>query len=187
MATRTPTSTTRTDTTRTNEASRQTILGQSVVGGLIAGAILAAAMMIYTAAAGMGAGAPWQLFASVLLGAPALQALTFGVFLVGFIVHFVLSALFGLIWGFAAAGVPKSIRDGLGSHGAAAGIFGLVLWVVNVQLIARGFYPWFLEMNQLVFALAHVLFFGLPLGLYLASRLQPMEGVPVRRGEATRV
>ncbi len=169
------------------EASRQTILGHSVVGGLIGGVVLALAAMIALTAAGLGPGAPWQMFASVVLGVAALEELTFGVFLVGLVAHFVLAAVFGLIWGLVATGVPSGIRDNLGAHAASAGIYGLAIYLVTFQFIARGFYPWFLEMNQVLWALMHVLFFGIPLGLYLAARIGYLEAEPARRevkGEA---
>ena len=171
----------KTHRTRETEASRQTILGHAVVGGLIGGVIFALAAMIATSAVGMGAGAAWQLFASVLLGVAALQELTLGVFLVGFVVHLALSAIFGLIWGLAASGVPKGVRDNMGAHAAAGAVYGFVIYLVTFQLIARGFYPWFLELNQVLWAVMHILFFGVPLGLYLAARLGYLESTPIRR------
>ncbi len=168
------------------EASRQTILGNAVVAGLIGGVVFAIAQMIGAVSAGMGIGYTWQLFASVLLGAAAFEQITAGVVLVGIGVHFVMAAVFGLIWGFVASGVPKGVRDNLGSHSAAAGIYGLLIWVVAFQLVARGFYPWFLEMNQLIQAITHILFFGVPLGLYLAARLQYKEAIPIEREAPSR-
>ncbi|MFW5878665.1 MAG: hypothetical protein ACOCVR_02500 [Myxococcota bacterium] len=169
------------------QASRQTILTHSVVGGLIGGVVLAIAAMIASLAQGMGAGAPWQFFASVVLGVPALQAMTTGVLVVGLVVHAVFSALFGLIWGLVVSGIPKGVRDNVGTHAAAASVYGLVIWIVTFQFLARGFYPWFLELNQVVYAVAHVLFYGLPLGLYVAARLGYIESVPEQRRAETRV
>ncbi len=167
--------------TKQDEASRQTILGHAVIGGIIGGVVLALAAMIALVAAGLGPGAPWQFFASVLLGVAALQEVTLGVFLVGFVTHFVLSAVFGLAWGFVASGVPQGIRDNMGAHTAAAGVYGFVIYLLTFQIIARGFYPWFLEMNQVLWAVMHVLFFGIPLGLYLAARVGYVEATPRRR------
>lgn len=167
------------------EASRQTILGHAVIGGIIGGVVLALASMIAMVAAGMSPGASWQLFASVLLGVAALQELTLGVFLAGLVVHLVLAALFGLIWGFVAAGVPRGVRDNMGAHAASAAVYGLVIWLVTFQVIARGFYPWFLELNQLLWAIMHVLFFGVPLGLYLSARIGFLESLPVQRKAET--
>ena len=169
-------------TDKEKQASRQTILGHAVVGGLIGGVVLVLAAMVATTAAAMGPGAPWQMFASVVLGVAALQELTFGVFLVGFLVHFVLAAIFGLIWGLVTSGVPTGIRDNMGTHAAAAGIYGLVIYLVTFQFIARGFYPWFLEMNQVLWAVMHVLFYGIPLGLYVAARLGYLESEPIAHG-----
>jgi len=161
---------------REREAFAGVVLREGLVGGLVAGAILAIASMIVAGALGLPISTPWSYFASILLGSDVLGApFGFGTFVVGFVVHFVLSALFGLIWGAVAKSVSRGIRDDFGAHAVAAMIYGLLLWLVNFQVIARVVYPWFVEMNQLAPILLHVVTFGLPLGLYLAARLRPIE------------
>jgi hypothetical protein len=161
---------------REREAFAGVVLREGLVGGLVAGALLALASMLVSAAFGDSMARPWALFASILLGQGAITApFTLGTFIVGFVVHFVLSALFGLIWGAIAKSVSRGIRDEWGAHGIAATIYGLLLWLVNFQVIARVVYPWFLGTNQLAQILLHALAFGLPLGLYLTARLRPLE------------
>ncbi|WP_373047687.1 hypothetical protein [Vulgatibacter sp.] len=168
---------------REREAFAGTVLREGLIGGLLAGAVFALAEMLVSAAMGGSIFGPWAMFASILLGSSALSAeFTLGIFIVGFVVHFVLSALFGLIWGATAKSVSRGIRDSWGAHAVAAMIYGLVIWLVNFQVIARVVYPWFLQTNALAQILLHALAFGLPLGLYLTARLRPIEGAAgVRR------
>lgn len=164
------------------EAFAGTVLREGLIGGLVAGAVFAVAEMLLAAAMGVSMLMPWAFSASILLGQEALTApFTLATFIIGFVVHFVLSALFGLIWGATAKSVSRGIRDSYGPHALAAMIYGLVVWLVNFQVIARIVYPWFLGTNALVQLLLHALAFGLPLGLYLCARLRPIEGRAARR------
>jgi hypothetical protein len=158
-----------------SEVSRR-LPAEGAVGGLIAGAVFAVASMVVVAAQGGPLLAPWRMFASVLLGEGALAGpMTLGIFVVGFIVHFALSAVFGAIWGVVAAAVSPGVRDSYGSHSAAGGIYGLVLYLVNFQILARLLFPQFLATGAVAQILLHILAFGVPLGLYLTSRLRPVE------------
>ncbi len=167
---------------REREAFAGTVLREGLMGGLVAGAIFALAQMLLATASGASVWTPWAWFASILLGRGILDA-PFGLstFVVGFVVHFVLSALFGLIWGATAKSVSRGIRDSWGAHAIAAMIYGLVVWLVNFQVIARVVYPWFLDTGPFAQMLLHVLAFGLPLGLYLTARLRPIEHRPIER------
>lgn len=167
------------------EAFAGTVLREGLLGGLVAGAILALAQMGLAAAMGASVLVPWAFFASVLLGREAFAAeLNLSIFVVGFVAHFILSALFGLLWGAIAQSVSRGIRDAWGPHALAATIYGLLLWLVNFQVIARLVYPWFLETGTLTQLVLHGLAFGLPLGLYLCARLRPIEGMVTRRRAA---
>jgi hypothetical protein len=53
---------------------------------------------------------------------------------------------------------------------AASGM-GLLLWVVNIVVVAPSFIPWFVETHPVVEITARVLFFGLPLGVALTGTL----------------
>jgi hypothetical protein len=48
-------------------------------------------------------------------------------------------------------------------------LFGVILWFVKFQIIARIAYPWFLTRPQLPQLLMHAVFFGLPLALMYAA------------------
>jgi hypothetical protein len=167
---------------REREAFAGTVLREGLAGGLVAGAVFALAQMLFAAAQGEPLSTPWAFFASILLGPQALAApFSLATFTVGFVVHFVLSALFGLLWGATAKSVSRGIRDDWGAHAVASMIYGLLLWLVNFQVIARVVYPWFLGTSQLAQLALHALAFGLPLGLYLTARLRPLEGRRIER------
>jgi hypothetical protein len=148
------------------------LLKAGAIGGLLAGAIFAVMEMFMAAVMGMGLLGPWGAFGSIVLGKSAMGGMTFGIFIVGFVVHFALSALFGVVWGALSRILPLSVRASFGAHGAAAAIFGVGLYLVNFQVLARLFYPWFLNMNQFGQLMLHALAFGLPLGLLMVWQIR---------------
>lgn len=137
--------------------------------GLIAGLIFAIIQMISAAAAGMSALAPLRMAGSLLLGTAAFDETQGGAVLTGVLVHAVLSAAFGFLYGIANAKGTRRTQTDWGRQVGLGLAFGAVLWLVNFQIIARLFYPWFLEPNQFVQLLMHALFFGLPLSLMYAG------------------
>jgi hypothetical protein len=157
------------------EASRRSP-AEGAMGGLIAGLLFAAAQMVVATALGGSPWAPWRLFASVLMGQQALAgAMTLGVFVVGFFVHFGLSALFGAFWGAFVGGLPPSIRDSWGGHAAIAMVFGLLLYFLNFQVLARFLFPWFLATDRVAQVLLHAIALGAPLGAWMTARLRPLD------------
>jgi hypothetical protein len=130
-------------------------------------------------AAGIGDGTPWvpwRLAASLLLGPGAVSAtVTPGLALTGLLVHLVLSAFFGMLWSVAARLLWPRLRDSTGSHLALAALYGAGLWLLNFQLVARGMFPWFLSYDSPVQVLLHAVAYGLPLGLYVATRVRAVD------------
>lgn len=57
----------------------------------------------------------------------------------------------------------------------AATVAGFALWIGNFYVIAPFTFPWFGMVNPLVQFVVHTFFFGLPLGLLLASRSEGEE------------
>ena len=137
--------------------------------GLIAGLIFAIVQMIAAAAAGISALAPLRMAGSVVLGSAALDQTQGGAVLMGILVHAVLSAAFGFLYGIANAKGTRRTQTDWGRQVGLGLAFGALLWFVNFQLIARGFFPWFLEPNQFAQLLMHAVFFGLPLSLMYAG------------------
>ena len=137
--------------------------------GLVAGLIFAIVQMIAAAEAGMSALVPLRMAGSVLMGSEALDQTQEGAVLAGIVVHAVLSAAFGFIYGIANAKGTRRTQTDWGRQVGLGLAYGAVLWLFNIQIIARGFYPWFLEPNQFAQLVMHALFFGLPLSLMYAG------------------
>lgn len=102
-------------------------------------------------------------------GAPALVAPAIAM---AALIHLVLSAVYGAIFGALAPRVSALRNDRRALVGAAAG-FGLLIWLVNFFVIAPIAFPWFLETSQVVQFFAHTLFYGAILGLLLAVTMIP--------------
>lgn len=150
---------------------------EGVVFGLIAGIFLLLAETAGALLMGEEAILPLRYVASVVLGPPALASVEAGtILLYGGVTHAVLSSAFGLLYGFVNGWFKAPTRTNLASQAALGALFGAVLWGFNIQLVARLYYPWFLEMRQFIEMVLHALCFGLPLAtLYAAAerRLEP--------------
>jgi len=149
------------------------ILGHGIIGGLLAGLVFIVAEMIMNAALGKPFFGPPRLISSIVLGKAALMP-TYSAakaIIIGFILHFTLAVLFGVItlglFEAARAVVPR-----LGASPAMVLLYGAVagcaLWVINFLIIAPAAFPQFTTVNQFWNGfIAHTVFFGLVLGGYL--------------------
>lgn len=137
-----------------------------VVMGLLAGMAFILFELIMAAIIGPSAVMVLRAISAIVLGPGALEpSVNVGAAVViGLIVHFVLSAVFGLIFSMVVWAVPSLISSDGVLLGAAA-IYGLVLWIVNFYVIAPRAFPWFTEANPVVQFFAHILFYGGVLGL----------------------
>jgi hypothetical protein len=154
-----------------NETTRRSVK-EGIGFGIIAGLFFALMEILGAAMMGNPPLMPLRMFASVVLGSHALDpALTSlgGAFAAGIVVHLVLSALFGLVYGLASSRLRSERQTSWGVQAAAGFGFGAAVWLLNCQIIARALYPWFLEAPQLLQLVMHALFFGLPLGLLYAA------------------
>lgn len=158
------------------EAIEGIVLTDAVQGGLVAGVILMVSAMVVAVIGGRRLADPWIAASSIVLGSRALSGpATWGIYIVGFLVHFGLSAIFGAIWGAIANRLTPWARDNLLVHGAAGMAYGFLLWVINVRVIGLIVYPWIAQIPALTPLILHVAAFGLPLSLYVAIRLRPVE------------
>lgn len=145
-------------------------LREGVELGIVAGIVFGAMEIIASAAMAQPALAPLRMFASVVLGEQALSEVPLATAaVVGVITHLVLSGLFGLVYGFITSQLSAQTQTSWGRQAAEGMLFGLAVWFVNFQIIARLFYPWFLEAPQFLQALMHAIFYGLPLALMYAA------------------
>ena len=141
--------------------------------GLIAGAILLAAKIVGTVAIGEPAILAFRRDASVLLGIRALTPVPTATALVlGVVMHFYLSAMFGLFYGAYNSALTMHSRRSLGRQAAIGVIYGTMLWFVNFNVFARYRYPWLLDLPQGPQLFLHAAFYGLPLGLLYATAEQ---------------
>jgi hypothetical protein len=162
-------------------ASRRSV-GEGITAGLIAGVIFAMMEIVGAVLMGDPALMPVRMFASVVLGQGAMEGPLGTALLVGTIAHLALSAVFGIIYGLLAARVSDTTRTSFGRQAAIGILFGLAVWFVNFQIIARVLYPWFLGAPQFLQAVMHGLFFGLPLALiYAASERRIQTAAPATR------
>jgi hypothetical protein len=151
-------------------------LFDGLVGGLLAGALFAALQMLAAGAGGDSPWTPWRLAASVLMGPGAVHAeVTPSLVLAGLFVHLLVSSAFGMFWAAAARFIWPSLRDNTGTHVALAAFYGVGVWLLNFQLVARGMFPWFLSFDSPVQVLLHAVAYGLPLGLYVATRVREVD------------
>lgn len=138
--------------------------------GIVAGVIFALMEIFATAIMGDPALVPLQMFASIVLGEGAFAATAGGgVLFLGILVHLVLSAAFGLTYGLINAQFNATTQTSWGRQVWIGLAFGFGLWLVNFQIIARIFYPWFLGTPQFLQLMLHALSFGLPLALMYAG------------------
>lgn len=146
--------------------------------GVIAGILLAIAAVIAALIGGTSPLMPFRMFASVLLGSSALDTVAPATaVVVGGIIHLLLSGVFGVLYAALNARLPLRTQTHFGKEAGLGALFGVALWFVNIQIIARILYPWFLDAPQFTQMLMHALVFGLPLGLMYARlerRLHPI-------------
>ena len=154
------------------------------VGGLIAGAVFAMFEMVIAAVQNGGAAffMPLRMIGAMVLGAEALEP-SYELATaapVGALVHMALSVIFGILFGLALSAIP-ALGRAAGGLVVAGAVYGLLLWLANFYAIAPpAGWDWFPEgTDKLVQFLAHTVFFGAVLGLYLNR-------VERRPGEAPR-
>jgi len=145
---------------------------QGMLGGVIAGLVFAMFEMVMAALMN-GAEAffmPLGMIGAMVLGSEALDPgypLATAA-LAGAAVHMVMSGMFGMVFGLLASAVPALARS-TGALVIAASVFGLLLWLVDFYVVAPAAgWDWFPNgTNETVQFLAHAVFFGAVLGLYL--------------------
>lgn len=138
--------------------------------GLIAGVAFLLAQVIGTVIVGDPAIVVFRRFASLLLGPRALVTLPAATAIgIGLIAHLLLSAAYGLFYGVYNSALTLPTRRSLPRQAVIGPLYGVMLWLVNFRFFAPYRFPWFLELAVWPQLVAHVVFFGLPLGLLYGS------------------
>jgi hypothetical protein len=148
------------------------------VAGSIAGILFVLCKMLAALIVGDDPLVPIQRISTIALGREAAEpgySITTAL-LVGLVLHAVLSAFYGACFG-AVVGSIAFVRARPWAMVVAGLTLGVFLWAVNLYLIGPLLFPWFGDGNPLVELLARTVFFGIPLGAWLASRPSPVEPV----------
>ncbi len=126
---------------------------RGAIGGFVAGLAFIAVTMWFSDSLGNPADAPLKLISTMVLGKEALMNGDANAGL-GFVVHGVLSILFGMVF----ALITPLFRNN-GTVALAGGLFGGALYLVNFQIIARLAFERFLDgPNQPFELVVHVVF-----------------------------
>jgi len=142
---------------------------RGAVGGLLAGAVFLGVTMWYSTSTDGPAVMPLRMMSTIVLGDDAMAKGDTSPGL-GLLVHIVLSAAFGIT---LALVVPRLRTNG--SVALVGTAYGLVLYLVNFQILARLFFTTFKMANQPFEVFAHIVF-----GTLVAFAFY---GSGVRRGE----
>lgn len=154
---------------RSSESGLDARMANGMGVGFLAGLVFVGFEIVVAVVTGSSPFEPPQLMGSILLGEGSLAALATPAFvaMAGLTLHFLLSALYGGVFG----AIVQAVRPIQGNRPllvAAGAVFGLLLWIVNFYLISPVLFPWFAMASPLVQFLAHTFFYGALLGLLFA-------------------
>lgn len=139
---------------------------RAIVAGLVAGLVFAIMEMALVATAlGGSAWAPPRMMAAIVMGTDVLPppaSFDAVIVTIGMIVHFVLSAILGIVIALIVG------RMSLGAGVAVGVLLGLVIYLVNFYGFTAAF-PWFANARNWVTIVSHLVFGGVTAGYYLAA------------------
>ncbi len=141
----------------------------AIWAGLIAGLVfLMIEMLMVWLVMGMSPWAPPRMMAAMVLGPEILRppgGFSLMAVITAMAIHFPLSIVYGLILGWAVH------RLEMGAALLAGAAFGLIaVYAVNFHLIAPMAFPWFVDAQNWISVLAHVIFGVVLAGSYVAMR-----------------
>ena len=139
-----------------------------IIGGLIAGLIFVLIEMILVPTVGGGSAfGPPRMMAAIAMGEDVLPppaTFELGIFMVGMLVHFALSAVLGVIFALLISRFSMAFTGKV-----FAGIaFGLLVYLVNFYGLTAVF-PWFEMARNLITVFAHLVFGGV-LGFWMSAK-----------------
>jgi uncharacterized membrane protein YagU involved in acid resistance len=142
------------------------------IAGIVAGLVFLIATMGYVTTKGKPAVAPMIDISTIFHGQDQPVPNSDNV-VVGLVTHLTLSIAFGVVFGLLVLLLPRRALIVL----AAGVVYGLVLYVVNFQILGPTLFPWFTDPNgpdQGFEVFIHAIF-GLVLATFLIGRPQPAE------------
>lgn len=139
--------------------------------GLAAGVVLALAEVVFALAAGDSPLRPLRMSAGMVLGPRVFgEGFPLGTMLpVGVGIHLAISAIVGLFYSILDAMLPPDGRGQWEFQAAVGMLYGIAVWLVDFQFVARGYYPWFLDVPQFPQIVLHSVFLGLPLAMLFTA------------------
>lgn len=143
-------------------------LVRGVVAGEVSGAVFALVTVWFTTSVGMAGNTAFLMMSTIAKGGGQVDESSDVA--TGVLVHLGLSALFGVIF---ALLLPKMRTNG--TLLLSAGVYGLVVYLVNFRIFSPVFFPAFQHANQPFEVLVHLVY-GQLLAVFSLSR-------GVRRGE----
>jgi len=144
---------------------------RGLVGGELAGAVFVLVTVWFMLDAGAGADAPFLMMSTIAAGSDALATGDANVTL-GVLVHLGVAALYGALFGLVA---PRLRTNG--TLLLAAGVFGIVVYLINFQILSPLFFPAFQEVNQSFEVLVHILYGQLVAVMFLSRGVRSGEPV----------
>jgi uncharacterized membrane protein YagU involved in acid resistance len=145
---------------------------RGAIAGIVAGLVFLIATMGYVTTQGKPAVAPMIDISTIFHGQDQPVPSSDNV-VVGLVTHLTLSIAFGVVFGLLVLLLPRRALIVL----AAGVVYGLVLYVINFQILGRTLFPWFTDPNgpdQGFEVFIHAVF-GLVLAPFLMGRPQPAE------------
>lgn len=138
----------------------------AVWAGLIAGVVfMMIEMLMVMVFLGQGPWGPPRMIAAMVMGKgvlPPPATFDMGIAMMGMAIHFLLSIVYGLAFGWLVHRLANT------SAAVIGGVFGLTLYFINFHFIAPALFPWFTNAQNWVSIVAHLIF-GLALGLSYAA------------------
>lgn len=142
--------------------------GAAAWAGIVAGLVfMIMEMLMVWMFMGQSPWGPPRMIAAIAMGKEVLPppaTFSFGIVMVGTLVHMALAVLYGLVLG------PIVHRMGTGAALATGAVFGLVLYVVNFYLVAPMMFPWFTEARNWIQITVHLTFGLVAAAVYIGSR-----------------
>ncbi|RKH58954.1 hypothetical protein D7W81_28205, partial [Corallococcus aberystwythensis] len=83
--------------------------------------------------------------------------------------HLAAAAGCGGVCSLLEAILPVDGRGRWAFQAAVGMLFGIFVWLVDFQLLARGYFPWFLSVPQFLQIVWHAVFLGLPMALLFTA------------------
>ena len=148
------------------------VAGEGVGFGLIAGVVFLAVEMLDAVVTRAGLLAPMRSDASIVLGYQVLDSSAATTYLLGLVIHLVLSGLLGLGYAEIESRLPADARRHYLFQIGIGIVYATLLWLIAVEMLATRFFPWFVTARPMKQLLLQAVFFGAPLGLMFAAAVR---------------